>query len=109
LEDGEKNTAYFCQIQKRRQKSNSVHSLIINDEVITDPKLISEEIYSFYSDIYSSSYSDKNGKEFLEKIKDFIPQIDTEFKESCDVDPRMEELDSAIKMMPYGVMRLRRR
>lgn len=52
LEDGEKNTAYFCQIQKRRQKSNAVHSLIFNYEVITDPKLISEEIYSFYSDIY---------------------------------------------------------
>ncbi len=102
MEEGEKNTAYFCRLEKRRQQSNAIHSLIINDEVSTDPKLISEEIYSFYSNIYSSSYSENNGKEFLEKVKDFIPQIDIEFKEVCDGDLRVEELDSAIKKMHLG-------
>ncbi len=102
MEEGEKNTAYFCRLEKRRQQSNAIHSLIINDEVITDPKLISEEIYSFYSNIYSSSYSENNGKEFLENVKDCIPQIDIEFKEICDRDLRLEELDSAIKKMHLG-------
>jgi len=74
-----------------------VNSLIVNEKVITDPKLISEVVYSFYSDIYSSSYSVKNGQEFLEKIKDFIPQIDIDFKESCDEDLRLEEIESALK------------
>jgi len=96
LEEGEKNTAYFCQLEKRRQ-NNVVNSLIVNEKVITDPKLISEVVYSFYSDIYSSSYSVKNGQEFLEKIKDFIPQIDIDFKESCDEDLRLEEIESALK------------
>jgi len=45
LEEGEKNTAYFCQLEKRRQKNNAVNSLIVNEKVITDPKLISEEVY----------------------------------------------------------------
>ncbi len=45
MEEGEKNMAYFCWLEKRRQQSNAIHSLISNDEVITDPKLISEEIY----------------------------------------------------------------
>lgn len=55
--------------------------------------LISEEIYLFYSNIYSSSYSENNGKEFLEKI---------EFKELCDGALRLEDLDSVIKKMPLG-------
>lgn len=59
----ERRTAYFCQLEKR-QKSNAVHCLIINEKVITDPKLISEGVYSI-SDIYYFSYSYKNGKEFL--------------------------------------------
>lgn len=96
------NTAYFCWLEKRRQESNAVRSLIINDEVITDPKWISEEIYSFYSNIYSSSYSENNAKEFLEKVKDFIPQIDIEFKDLCDGDLRLEELESAIKKNVFG-------
>jgi len=37
LEEGEKNTAYFCQLEKRRQKNNAVNSLIVNEKVITDP------------------------------------------------------------------------
>lgn len=36
-EEEEKITAYFCRLEKRRQESNAVHSLFINDEVITDP------------------------------------------------------------------------
>lgn len=27
MEEGEKNTAYFCRLEKRRQESNAVHSL----------------------------------------------------------------------------------
>ncbi len=99
MEEGEKNTAYFCRLEKRRQQSNAIHSLIINDEV--DPKLISEEIYSFYSNIYSSSYSENNGKEFLEKVKDCIPQIDIEFKEICDGDLRLD-LILLLKKMHLG-------
>ncbi len=45
MEEGKKNMAYFCWLEKRRQQSNVIHSLIINDEVITEPKLIYEEIY----------------------------------------------------------------
>ncbi len=33
MEEGEKNTAYFCRLEKRRQQSNAIHSLIINEEV----------------------------------------------------------------------------
>lgn len=75
MEEGEKNTAYVCRLEKRRQDSNAVHSLLINDEIITDPKSISKEIYSFYSNIYSSSYSENNAKEFLGKVKDLIHRL----------------------------------
>ncbi len=29
MEEGEKNTAYFCRLEKRRQQSNAIHSLKI--------------------------------------------------------------------------------
>lgn len=102
MEEGEKNTAYFCQLEKRRQQSNAIHTLVIKDTIITDSKLISEEIYSFYSNIYSTSYSENNAIQFLEKVKDYIPQIDIEFKEMCDEDLKLEELKAAIKKMCLG-------
>ena len=31
LEEGEKNTSYFCRLEKRRQERNAVNVLMIND------------------------------------------------------------------------------
>jgi len=57
IEEGERGSAYFCRLEKRRQERNCIKSLVINNQECTDPDEISKEIYDFYSKLYSSSYS----------------------------------------------------
>lgn len=97
IEEGEKNTAYFCNLEKRRQEYNSICNLIIDGEECTDPKRISNEVFTFYSNLYKSSYSEQNVTSFFDKISNWIPVIDDNFREICDEDLTIEEFDFAIK------------
>ncbi len=51
-EEGEKNTAYFCSLEKRRQERNAVNVLMIYNIECTDHKLISEEVHILFWLIY---------------------------------------------------------
>lgn len=84
IEEGEKNTAYFCNLEKRRQEYNSICSLSINREECTDSKRIKKEIFDFYSTLYKSSYSEQYVTIFFDKISNLIPIIDDNFQETCD-------------------------
>ena len=64
MEEGEKNTAYFCNLEKRKQEYNSFCSLIINGEECTDPKRNPNEVLNFYSNLYKLSYSKQNFTSF---------------------------------------------
>lgn len=55
MEQDETNTFYFFGLEKKRQESNSINTLIINNSECSDAKIISEEVYCFYSKLYSSS------------------------------------------------------
>ena len=46
-EEGEKNPAYFCHLEKCRQEYNSVRSLIINGEECTDPNRFQMKSFTF--------------------------------------------------------------
>lgn len=48
LEEGEKNSAYLCGLEKKRQERNAVNVLLINDVECTDPKPLSNEVHRFY-------------------------------------------------------------
>ncbi len=96
IEEGEKNSAYFCRLEKRRQSRNSIKILTINDADCSDPKLIAKEVSAFYQNLYSSSFSVVDSDSFLNGIKDFIPRIDSDFKEECEKLFTMEELDKAV-------------
>lgn len=74
IEEGEKSTAYFCRLEKRRQEKNALKSLIIGGQISKDPDLISKEVYSFYSKLYSSSYS-SNGYPRLMKISMLLVRL----------------------------------
>lgn len=76
--------------------------LMVNNTECSDTKAISEEIYKFFSKLYSSSYSEEHSLLFLESIKQYIPQIETDFKERCDSVINMKELDLALKQMSIG-------
>lgn len=82
IEDGERNTAYFCGLEKRRQERNQISTLMINDVECTDPKTISDEVYKFYKDLYTPAPCD--GDTLLDSINYNIPSISVDFKKMCD-------------------------
>ncbi len=102
IEEGEKNTAYFCGLEKRRQEKNAINALMINNVECTDPKQMSIEVHRFYRDLYSSSYSTEKSDALFQSIKHHIPTISTDFKNLCDLELEMSELDTAIKKITLG-------
>ena len=53
LEQGEKNSKYFLNLETRNKKKSCIRKLLRdNDEETTDSKTIMNEIYNFYSDLY---------------------------------------------------------
>jgi len=97
IEEGEKNTAYFCKLEKRRQEYNSICSLIVDGEECTEPKRMEKEVFNFYSNLYKSSFSEQDASSFFDKINNLIPVIDVNFKEVCDEELRIVVFDYAIK------------
>lgn len=73
--------------------------MLINNQECTNPDQISKEIYSFYSKLYSSSYSYSDADAFFDLIKDWIPKVDESFKNSCDADISMLEVEKAMNCL----------
>lgn len=99
IEQGEKSTSYFFGLKRRRHEKNSIDVLMVNNRECSDSKTISKEIHRIYSKLYSSSYSTEDSLLFLGGIKQNIPEIDVAFKELCDSELNMKELDTAVKQM----------
>lgn len=64
--------------------------------------MISSEIFRFYSSLYSSSFSVSDCNILFDNIHTSIPQLDQEFKELCEADIKIEELDKAIDKLTSG-------
>lgn len=101
LNKRKKSLSYFFGFERRRQEKNKINILMVNDEECSDAKVIAEEIYKFYCELYSSSFSVEDSLPFLESIKNYIPQIDIIF-ELSDSEIIMKELDVAVKQMSLG-------
>ena len=98
-EAGEKNSSYFSNLEKSRQQRNSITSLMINGIENKDFRSIEKEVYSFYSKLYSSSYSLVDTDIRFNKIEKSIPCIDNSFKGLCESDFKIDELDSVMFKM----------
>lgn len=57
IEDREKNSSYFSNLEKNRQQRNSIDSLMIQDEECKDLRRIEKEVFLFYSKLFSSDFS----------------------------------------------------
>ena len=93
---GGKNSAYFCGLEKRRQGKNNISSLMVNDIEITEPKSISSEILKFYKQLYSSKFSNEDCHTLLKDTEKYIPKVVDNFKQICDSQITITELDSVI-------------
>ena len=91
-----RSSAYFCRLEKNRQERNARRTLLIDDQECTDPDLISKEIFKFYSKLYLSSYSSPDADAFFEHVKEWIPRVDECFKNVCEADISMAEVEKAM-------------
>lgn len=69
---------------------------MVNNMECTDPKLITDEVYRFDKGLYTAFTSDVS---ILERIKQHIPSLSPDFKDLCDADFEMFELDVAVEQL----------
>ena len=102
-EDGEKNTKYFSNLEKRNQ-SNKYIKILINDkgqEINTGKEILKEEV-KFYSLLYKSKESFKScpieiKDAFLKNVN--IPKLNTEEKNTLEGNIRVDECQKVLKTM----------
>ena len=91
-EEGEKNTKYFLNLEKRNYNRKCIKKLIGADgNEITNPKEIIEEQRKFDEDLYSSKLKNKDQNLSEEYFLDNkIPKLDEELKNLCELELTIE-------------------
>lgn len=85
LEQGEKCTKYFFNLEKRNFEQSSVSKLRINDVICDDEKQISQFVANFYEGLYGADQLNEDDMDvFLKGIEPETKKIDDEFKSICD-------------------------
>ena len=82
-EKGEKNNKYFLNLERNNKRKSTIRKVESADgNVTTNPKKIMDELYSFYSDLYSETNQSEINQScpFL----DFIPRLSPEMKQLCE-------------------------
>jgi len=103
-EDGEKNSKFFFNLEKRNYINKHITQLNIEGTVITDPKLILDEEKHFYEKLYSEQKStDKNETEMNNMLSSInIPQISPEEKNVCELQINVSECAKELKLLKNG-------
>ncbi len=74
----------------------------MNEVINTSPKIISSDIFQFYSSLYSSSFSESDCNILFDNIHSNIPQVDQETRDLCETVIKIEEVDKAINKLRSG-------
>ena len=76
LKDGDRNTAFFHAVVKRRNNSGGIHRLRIDNVVIVDPKIIEKHILDLYKTLYAKSIShDQDTCNMEDFIGTYVPNL----------------------------------
>jgi len=76
FKDGDRNTAFFHVVVKRRNNSSVIHRLRIDNEVTADPKIIEDHILDFYKNLYDEPISNVLDTDNMEDfIGTYIPAM----------------------------------
>ena len=101
-EEGEKNTKYFLNLEKRNYNQKCIKKLIgLDGKEITEKNEIIEEQRRFYEDLYSSKLKCTSDNELLDEyfLKNDIPKLDDELKNMCEQPLTIEECGKALKQL----------
>ena len=99
IEHGEKASSYFCHLEKRNFQSKRMTSLVRDDQTeITDATMITEEIKTFYTNLYKSKENTNLDGEFSTLLRD-LPKLTEEEAETLNGDLTLQEVSTALKNM----------
>ena len=99
IEDNEKSTKYFLQLEKRNFKTKSIKCLKTESKTLTDPTQILQEQYRFYKQLYTKDDSQQCMNQ-CSLLNLNIPKLSAEDKNKCDDVLTMDECTSALKELP---------
>jgi len=92
--DGDRNSSYFHRLTKIKNKTKMISSLLVNDELTSDPQMISNHIVSYYNRLFSSSNTVLQDQQLVE---DVIPKlIDDTTNNLLIMIPSLEEVKKAV-------------
>ena len=92
LEEGEKATKYFFNLEKRNYNRKTINEIKLeNEETTTDEKQILSMIKEYYNDLYYSKTTETqdNFETFTENLK--VPKLEDEERDELDGPLRYEE------------------
>ena len=102
IEEGEKNTKFFCNLEKVRSKNNVIEKLTKETgEVITNQKDILEEQVSYYRHIYSQKTESTDIRESVQTFSEgeSYRKLDIEEANACEGKVTLSETTSALRNM----------
>ncbi len=100
LEEGEKCTKYFFNLEKRNYEQASFSKLRVNDVICENEKEISQHVTKFYETLYNDDSVDQdNIAMFLKGLEPDIKKIDDNFKLICDQKILVKDVQTCIKAL----------
>ena len=97
VEQGERPTSYFCNLEKRNYCNKTLPFIESGDRIITDQKEILTEQTSFYKDLYSSKYKEGPIESFF--LDTNIDSLSEEQKQQCEGPVSEPELKNVLRAM----------
>ena len=100
IEEGEKSTKYFCNLEKSNFANNTIKELkTLSGEHVTSNKEILKEQYKFYNKLYESdNISENNIKKYLSKIEN-LNKLKEEEANNLEGEITEAECKNALKNM----------
>ncbi len=104
-EEGEKNSNFFLNLEKRNYVNKLITQLQVNDTLITDQKDILTEERNFYKTLYSEKL-DPNSESYKKSFRNFdlndLCKLDEKTKAECDKSVTEKELLGSLKELKNG-------
>ena len=101
IEDSEKCSAYFLNLEKRNYEMKHIKKLTLaNDTELTDAKEILEEEKRFYKDLYSSDQTETPSDTTF--FNDSIPKLSQNERDYCDQPISLKECAKALLSLKNG-------
>jgi exonuclease III len=105
IEEGERNTKYFCNLEKVRSVQKSITRLTDDGgNTVTDQNQLLDMQHSYYKKLYSKKVDyereQANMSDFLSDVT--IPQLSEDEQSLCEGDVSVEDAGNALKSMKNG-------